>query len=148
MPRLDLKSREPYPFSCEIVVRTTDLNYGGHLGNDRLLSLVQEARVAFLASHGWSELDCGGTGLIMADAALSYRAEAFAGDVLRFEVAAVEPSRVGFRLAMRVTRPDDGKLSDDTLVALVETGMVCFDYARRRPVALPVAVRAACRQED
>lgn len=143
MPRLDLKSREPYPFSCEIVVRTTDLNYGGHLGNDRLLSLVQEARVAFLAAHGWSELDCGGAGLIMADAALSYRAEAFAGDVLRFEVAAVEPSRVGFRLAMRVTRPDDG---DE--VALVETGMVCFDYARRRPVALPEAVRAACRQED
>jgi acyl-CoA thioesterase FadM len=143
MPRLDLKSREPYPFSCEIVVRTTDLNYGGHLGNDRLLSLVQEARVAFLAAHGWSELDCGGAGLIMADAALSYRAEAFAGDVLRFEVAAVEPSRVGFRLAMRVTRPGDG---DE--VALVETGMVCFDYARRRPVALPEAVRAACRQED
>jgi acyl-CoA thioester hydrolase len=143
MPRLDLKSREPYPFSCEIVVRTTDLNYGGHLGNDRLLSLVQEARVAFLAAHGWSELDCGGAGLIMADAALSYRAEAFAGDVLRFAVAAVEPSRVGFRLAMRVTRPDDG---DE--VALVETGMVCFDYARRRPVALPEAVRAACRQED
>jgi acyl-CoA thioesterase FadM len=142
MPRLDLKSREPYPFSCEIVVRTTDLNYGGHLGNDRLLSLVQEARVAFLAAHGWNELDCGGAGLIMADAALSYRAEAFAGDMLRFEVAAVEPSRVGFRLAMRVTRPDDG---DE--VALVETGMVCFDYARRRPVALPEAVRAACRQE-
>jgi acyl-CoA thioesterase FadM len=50
---------------------------------------------------------------------------------------------VGFRLAMRVTRPDDG---DE--VALVETGMVCFDYARRRPIALPEAVRAACRQED
>lgn len=143
MPRLDLKPRESYAFSCGIVVRTTDLNYGGHLGNDRLLSLVQEARVAFLASHGWSELDCGGVGLIMADAALSYRAEAFAGDDLRFEVAAVEPSRVGFRLAMRVTRPRDG-----AEVALVETGMVCFDYARRRPVALPDAVRAACRQED
>ncbi len=143
MPRLDLKAREPYPFSCDLVVRTTDLNYGGHLGNDRLLSLVHEARVAFLAAHGWSELDCGGAGLIMADAALSYRAEAFAGDVLRFEVAAVEPARLGFRLAMRVTRPADG-----TEVALVETGMVCFDYARRRPVALPATVHAACRQED
>ena len=143
MPRLDLKAREPYPFSCEMVVRTTDLNYGGHLGNDNLLSLVQEARVAFLAAHGWNELDCAGAGLIMADAALCYRAEAFAGDVLRFEVAAVEPSRVGFRLALRVTRPADGGV-----VALVETGMVCFDYARRRPVALPAAVRDVCRQED
>lgn len=143
MPRLDLQSREPYPFSCELVVRTTDLNYGGHLGNDRLLALVQEARVAFLAAHGWSELDCGGPGLIMGDAAVCYRAEAFAGDVLRLEVAAVEPARVGFRLATRITRPADG-----AVVALAETGMVCFDYGRRRPVALPAAVRAACRQED
>jgi len=143
MPRLDLKAREPYPFVCELTVRTTDLNYGGHLGNDRLLALAQEARVAFLAAHRWSELDCGGAGLIMGDAALVYRAECFAGDVLRFAVAAVEPARVGFRLAMRVTR-----LSDDAEVALVETGMVCFDYARRRPVALPDAVRAVCRVED
>lgn len=142
MPRLDLRPREPYPFNCELVVRTTDLNYGGHLGNDRLLALVQEARVAFLAAHGWSELDCGGAGLIMADAAVCYRAEAFAGDRLRFEVAAVEPGRLGFRLATRVTRPADG-----TEVALAETGMVCFDYARRRPVPLPAAVRAACRGE-
>jgi acyl-CoA thioesterase FadM len=142
MPRLDLKAREPYPFAYELTVRTTDLNYGGHLGNDRLLALVQEARVAFLATHGWTELDCGGAGLIMADAAVVYRAEAFAGDALRFEVAAVEPSRVGFRLAMRATRAADG---DE--VALVETGMVCFDYARRRPVALPDAVRAVCRQD-
>ena len=143
MPRLDLKAREPYAFACELTVRTTDLNYGGHLGNDRLLALVQEARVAFLARHGWTELDCGGAGLIMADAALVYRAEAFAGDVLRFQVAAVEPTRVGFRLVMRATRPVDG---DE--VALVETGMVCFDYARRRPVALPDVVRAECRVED
>lgn len=142
MPRPDLKAREPYPFACELTVRTTDLNYGGHLGNDRLLALVQEARVAFLAAHGWTELDCGGAGLIMADAALVYRAEAFAGDGLRFEVAAVEPARLGFRLAMRVTRPADG-----AEVALVETGLVCFDYARRRPVALPEAVRAVCRPE-
>lgn len=140
MPRLDLKARDPYPFACELTVRTTDLNYGGHLGHDRLLALVQEARVAWLASHGWSELDCGGAGLIMADAAVIYRAEAFAGDVLRLEVVACEPSRVGFRLATRVTR------GADTEVALVETGMVCFDYSRRRPVALPDAVRAACRQ--
>lgn len=143
MPRLQLTPREPYPFACEIAVRTTDLNYGGHLGNDRLLSLAQEARVAFLASHGWTELDCGGAALIMADAAVVYRSEAFAGDVLRFETAAVEPARLGFRLAMRVTRPADG-----AVVALLETGLVSFDYGRRRPVALPDAVRAICRQED
>ena len=140
MPRVTLTPRADYPFVTEITVRTTDLNYGGHLGNDRLLSLVHEARVAFLASCGWSELDCAGVGLILADTAVVYQAEAFAGDVLRFAVAATEPSRVGFRLAYRITRPADG-----AAVALVENGMVAFDYGRQRIVPLPPAVGAVCR---
>jgi acyl-CoA thioesterase FadM len=137
MPRVQLEPRDDYPFAMEIAVRTTDLNYGGHLGNDRLLALVHEARVAFLASHGWTELACAGVGLIMADAAVVYEAEAFAGDVLRCETALVEPTRAGFRLAHRLTRTADG-----AAVALVETGMVCYDYARKRIAPLPAAVRA------
>ncbi len=140
MPRLRLEPLPAYAFAHELVVRTTDLNYGGHLGNDRLLAVVHEARVAFLAARGWSELDCGGAALIMADAAIVFQAEAFAGDRLRIEMAAGEPTRTGFRLFARLTRPADG-----AAVALVETGMVCFDYRARRPVALPDAVRAACR---
>ena len=143
MPRVQITPQPAYPFACEITVRTTDLNYGGHLGNDRLLSLVQEARVAFLADHDWSELSCGGTSLIMGDTAVVYQAEGFAGDVLRFEVAAAEPSRVGFRLAYRVTRPADGKD-----IALVETGMVSFDYEQRRIATLPDAVRSICGETD
>ena len=139
MPRLKLEARLDYPFAVEITVRTTDLNYGGHLGNDRLLSLVHEARVAFLANHRWSELDCAGVSLILGDTAVVYRAEAFAGDVLRFEVAAGEASRSGFRLFYRVTRPTDGRL-----IALVENGMACFDYRARQLVPLPEDIRAIC----
>jgi acyl-CoA thioester hydrolase len=143
MPRVQLEPRARYPFAWEITVRTTDLNYGGHLGNDRVLSLVHEARVAFLASHGWTELDCGGASLIMADAALVYRAEAFAGDVLRIDVAACEPGRTGFRLAYRLTRVADG-----AVIALAETGLVAFDYERRRVARLPEAVRAVSEPGD
>lgn len=139
MPRLQLKPLAEYPFRTEITVRTTDLNYGGHLGNDRVLSLVHEARVAWLASHGWSEFDCGGTSLIMGDAALVFQGEAFAGDRLRFEVAAGEPGRSGFRLFCRVTRPREGGADP---IALIECGMVCFDYTARRIAALPPAVAA------
>ena len=139
MPRAKLTPLAAYPFSLDIVVRTTDLNYGGHLANDRLLSLIHEARVAFLASHGWSELDCGGSSLILGDAVLVYKAEAFAGDLLRFEVGAAEPGARGFRLYFRVTR-----LSDAALVALVENGMVCYDYRERRTRPLPGAVRDIC----
>lgn len=139
MPRAKLKPLAAYPFFVDIVVRTTDLNYGGHLGNDRLLSLVHEARVAFLASHGWSEVDCGGVALILGDAVLVYKAEVFAGDILRFDVAAGEPGALGFRLFFRVARPADG-----ALVALVENGMVCYDYRSRQTRPLPDAVRSVC----
>jgi acyl-CoA thioesterase FadM len=138
MPRLKLDPLDRYPFSCELTVRTTDLNYGGHLGNDRLLSLVHEARVAFLARHGLSELDFAGVSLILADAAIVYQAEAYAGDRLRFEVAAGEPSRTGFRIFYRVTRAEDG-----LGVALVENGMACFDYGKRKVAALPAAVKSS-----
>jgi acyl-CoA thioester hydrolase len=139
MPRIKLKPLDRYPFSTDITVRTTDLNYGGHMGNDKLLSLIHEARVAFLAHHGFSERDCGGVSLILADTAVNYKAEAFAGDILRFEVSAGEPSRCGFRLFYRISRP-----SDKTLIALVENGMVCFDYESRKHMLLSGAIRNIC----
>ena len=137
MPRLKLVPLDAYPFTCGITVRTTDLNYGGHLGNDRLLSLVHEARVAFLAEFGLSELDFGGSSLILGDTAIVYQGEAFAGDDLSFEVAAGEVSGMGFRLFYRVTRAEDG-----AAIALVENGMACFDYQARRPMKVPEAARA------
>lgn len=139
MPRIQLKPFDKYPFFTDITVRTTDLNYGGHLGNDRLLALVHEARVAFLAEHGFSEKDCGGVSLILADTAVVYQGEAFAGDILRFEVAAGEPSRCGFRIFYKVTRT-----ADKEAIALVENGIVCFDYETRKIRPLPDAVRAVC----
>ena len=142
MPRTKLTAFDSYQFATEIRVRTTDLNYGGHLGNDRMLSLIHEARVAFLASHGLTELDCGGASLILGDAVLVFKAEAFAGDVLRFEVAAGEPGSRSFRLFFRVTRPADG-----VLVALVENGMVCYDYGSRQTRRVPDAVRSVCRPD-
>lgn len=139
MPRVEIRPLVQYPFATELRVRITDLNYGGHLGNDRLLALIHEARVAFLAAHGWSEMDCGGASLIMSDAVISFLGQAYAGDRLRFEVAMGEPTRCGFRLFYRVTRA-----TDDARIALAETGMVCFDYRAGKVRPLPESVRGRC----
>jgi acyl-CoA thioester hydrolase len=139
MPRVRLKPLDHYPFSTKIVVRVTDLNYGGHLGNDSLLSLVHEARVAFLANFGFSELDCGGVSLTMGDAAIIYQGEAYAGDELSIEVGCGEPSKSGFRLFYRLTRS-----SDERKIALAETGMVCFDYKAKKIIPLPKVVADIC----
>lgn len=142
MPRLQLTPRSAYHFSTDLVVRVTDVNYGGHLGNDRLLALMHEARVRYLAEHGYSEMDCAGTGLIMTDVAIQYRAEAFAGDVLCCEVQPAEPARTGFRFFYRMTRR-----GDEALIAVAETGMACFDYERRRVVSLPEAMQKLCEED-
>ena len=139
MPRLKLIPKKSYPFRFAVKVRITDLNYAGHLGNDRVLSLIHEARTAFLATSGFTELDCGGVALIMGDAALVYKKEAFAGDRLEIEVVAGEPARSGFRLFYRIRRP-----SDQSLIALAETGMVSFDYETKKIISLPKAVKAIC----
>ena len=37
MPRIKLELHEILIYSTEIPVRITDINYGGHLGNDSIL---------------------------------------------------------------------------------------------------------------
>ena len=44
---------------------------------------VAEARVRFFKHFGWSELDVGGPGIVVADVAAQYRSEAFHGETLR-----------------------------------------------------------------
>ncbi len=137
MARLHLTLPEHLRWSTEIEVRVTDLNYGNHLGNDAMLGLVHEARWRFLRAHGLSEGDCGGARLILADAAICYRAEAFGGDQLRFAVGVGDFARVGCDVWYRVTRPADG-----ALVAEAKTGVVFLDPQTRRPTAVPEPVRA------
>jgi len=139
MPRVKLQPLNEYPFSTDIKVRISDLNYGGHLGHVHLLFLIHEARILFLEKFGFSEFNCGGVALIQADTAIAYQGEAFLGDILKIEVAAGEPTRKGFRLFFKVTNKKDNKN-----IALVETGLVCFDYNERKAVPLPDSVRAIC----
>ena len=45
MARIKLTLPERFPFTTTIPIRITDLNYGGHVGNDTVLALLHEARV-------------------------------------------------------------------------------------------------------
>jgi acyl-CoA thioester hydrolase len=137
MARLRLEIPENLPFATEIVLRVGDMNYGNHLGNDALLGLLHEARLQFLASLGYSELDLGGAASIMADVAIVYKAQAFRGDRLRIAVGTGDFTGSGFDVLYRVTKVDDG-----TLVALAKTAMVLFDYQRGRPLRMDDGLRA------
>lgn len=138
MARIKVICPDHFSFKTIIPVRITDLNYGGHVGNDTILTLVHEARMQYLQSLGYQELDLEGVGLIMADAALEFKAELFYGDQVIAEVAAIEFSRVGFDLVYRFSKKNDER---EQLVALAKTGMVCFHYKDKKIAPLPEPAR-------
>lgn len=143
MSRVRIELPERYLFTTEIAVRVSDINYGGHLGNDAVLSLAQEARMRFLRSHGWSEKDVGGVGIIMTDAVVVYRSEAFYGDVLTVDVAVADPETLGCDFLFRMVSNGSGKE-----VARVKTGVVFFDYGSRKPRPVPEEFRILCRGDS
>ncbi len=129
--KLDMNGVE-FVFRTEMEVRITDINYGRHVGNDAMLGLLHEARLRFLAHHGFSEEDIGGVGMLMGDAVVQFKAVAFRGDRLAVELGLADVERRTYDLMYRVTRTGDG-----AVVALAKTGMVAFDYATNRLADLP-----------
>lgn len=136
MPRVKVTVPDSFAFSAAIPVRITDLNYGSHVGNDSILSLIHEARVLFLKHHQLSELDFAGVGLIMADVAIEFKAELFYGDQLKVYVAAEEFTTTGFELIYKLVKNEA-----EILVALAKTRMVCYDYARKKVTKVPEEAR-------
>ena len=137
MARVVIALPERFDFSTELPLYVEHINYGNHLDNARLLGLVSEARVRWLAAMGYSEVEVGGVGRIMADAAVRYVSEAFAGEVMVVSLVAGEVGRAGFAIVWQMCERESGRE-----VARGTTGMVCFDYAQRRVRPVPDALRA------
>ncbi len=136
MSRIKIVPPPDFSFSTLIPIRITDLNYGGHVGNDTVLTLCHEARVQFLSSYGYTEMNLEGISLIMSDAAIEFKNESFYGDQLRAYVRAYHFSRAGFDIFYKLVREGDEKI-----IAIAKTGMICFNYDKRKVVSLPTALQ-------
>jgi acyl-CoA thioesterase FadM len=137
MPRNKLSLPDHFTFTTEIPVRITDLNFGGHVGNDSMLSLIHEIRVQFLRHHGYTEMQMAGVGLIMSEVTIEFKNELFYGDVLRASVVANEFSRATFDLYYKLEKQEEEKWVP---VAFARTGMVGYDYTLKKITALPKEV--------
>lgn len=123
-------------FFTELTIRITDLNYGGHVGNDSFLSLLHEARQQFLLQHGYTELAFEGVSLIMADAAIEYKRELNHANRIRIGVVAHGFDKLGFDLFYQMELWENESW---TLAARAKTGMMCYDYSLHKRAAIPAA---------
>jgi len=137
MNRIKIELPETFLFATTLRIRVTDLNYGGHVGNDSFLSLIQEARQQFLLSHGYEELSIAGVGLIMADVAIEFKKELNYGDEVKISVAATGFDKLGFDLLYKMEVIQDTQL---VLAGKAKTGMMCYDYSLKKKAAVPVEV--------
>ncbi len=133
--KLIFPSKNPI-FSTEIPLRITDMNYGNHLGNDAVLSLMHDARMRFLAAHNHTELAIGGCGLIMADVMIAYKGQGYYGDILKIELFSHEISTRSFDLLYKITAIRNNTSID---IAEAKTAMVAFDYTHNKVTHLPEA---------
>ena len=134
MARIKIDIQGKFLGSVSIPVRITDINYGNHLGNDALVSLIHEARVSWLSTLGYTELNIEGASLIQGDLAVEYLNESFYGDVLTVSLYASDISRVSFDLLYLVETSRDQKTIP---IAKAKTGLICFNYEQRKVMAVP-----------
>jgi len=136
MPRIKLDLPKHFHFTTEIPIRISDINYGGHLGNDAVLSILHESRVRLLLEHGYSEFNVEGVGIIMTDSAIVYKSEAFYGESLRIQITVHDFSKFGCDVYYLVRERESGRE-----VVQAKTGIAFFNYEERKLALVPEAFK-------
>ena len=95
----------------------------------------------YLKHFGYSEMDVEGTGIIMADVAIQFKTEAFYAERLTIAIAVGDFSRVSFDIYYKVS-------SGSRDVAIAKTGIVFFNYEKKKVAAVPEKFRLKMESKD
>jgi len=136
MPRITIDLPGQFAFATELAIYVGHVNYGNHLDNAMLLSLVSEAQMRLFAELGWPQGRIGDVVTLIADAAVQYRSEAFRGETMIVRIAAHDFNPKGCDLIWQMTEKSSGRE-----VARGKTGIVCFDLTTRKLAAIPEGFR-------
>ena len=143
MARAKIELPEKFLFTTELKIRISDINYGGHLGNDALLALIHEARVQFLQALGFSEQDVDGCGIIMADAVIVYKSQAYYGETLHIAVTVNDFGKRACDLVYLLSHQPSGKE-----IARAKTRIAFFDYRKNVTTSIPEKFLSLFREHD
>lgn len=120
-------------FTAKYTVGIGDINYGGHLGNDKALIIFHDARIQFLKHYGLSESNIGESkGIIMVDAQIKYLQQVSLHDELGVEINIEIENTKKFIVHYEVKNAKTQKT-----VISGSTGMLCFDYTDQKVKQIP-----------
>ncbi len=119
-------------FSYKYKIIQEDINYGGHVGNERALLFFQFSRMAFFESLGFSELDLGdGIGVIQKNGYIEYNKELFLNDEIEIRIVKTEIERTNFTFHYEIYSTAGEKVINGY------TMLVCFDYTAKKIKRVP-----------
>ncbi|WP_294666928.1 thioesterase family protein [uncultured Fusobacterium sp.] len=119
-------------FSYKYKIVQEDINYGGHVGNERALLFFQFSRMAFFESLGFTELDLGdGVGVIQKNGYVEYNKELFLNDEIEIRITKVEIEKINFTCYYEIYNNAGEKVINGY------TMLVCYDYAAKKIKRVP-----------
>lgn len=129
--KINIPDKKPH-YVHPISIRVTDLNYGNHLANDRLIGLIHESRCQYLRSLDQSELNFFESSLIMSDLRCQYLNQGFLHDQLEISiyVEIIHPKAFCFFYEVK---NQENKL----VLARLMTTMCCYNYQRQKIESIP-----------
>lgn len=136
MARIEISLPGEFAFFTNIPIRTSDINRGGHLGHDRILLILEEARTQFWNSLGYSLEGDKKISHIIVDAAIIYKKQAYYGQTLKVGIAVTDLTSRGFDLVYRVSDANSG-----TEIARAKTGILIYDYQKQKVTMVPGELR-------
>jgi acyl-CoA thioester hydrolase len=129
---------EGFRLAVPVRPRFRDTDAMGHVNNAKYLTYCEIARIRYWTEVTGEPIALGtarAESLILAEARITYRAQAFHGETVTVQTRATRIGRSSFTLEHRLLACVEGDAP--RLVAVSESILVRYDYATGLPVVLP-----------
>jgi acyl-CoA thioester hydrolase len=124
----------PSIYQTNMTLGVADMNYGDHLGNDKVLTLAHECRLRFMQTLNMDELKFYGGKLIMADAMVQYMGQGHRGDQITLDLWLTNCTAFGFDFYYQMNKfTNTGPIE----LARIKTAQLFFDYDKEKLVKAP-----------
>lgn len=141
LPTISLSQK--FIYTLTLPVRIDDINYGQHLAATAVPKLLQQARLKFFLSQGFTEANVGGMGILIVDLYVRYLCESFFDDQLQIEFGIETIESCGATLAYRITNQTQAKP-----MAIAKERMLFYDYAKKKVAKTPEVFRDAVQRME